>query len=62
MAHDQNDELLEVCKALANPTRLQIMGWQQSVTDPTGRKYACSPLSTTFRHRSAERYDDPSAA
>lgn len=21
------DELLEVCKALANPTRLQIMGW-----------------------------------
>jgi DNA-binding transcriptional ArsR family regulator len=21
------DDLLEVCKALANPTRLQIMGW-----------------------------------
>jgi ArsR family transcriptional regulator len=23
----QQDDLLEVCKALANPTRLQIMGW-----------------------------------
>jgi ArsR family transcriptional regulator len=23
----QLDDLLEVCKALANPTRLQIMGW-----------------------------------
>lgn len=23
----QRDDLLEVCKALANPTRLQIMGW-----------------------------------
>jgi DNA-binding transcriptional ArsR family regulator len=23
----QPDDLLEVCKALANPTRLQIMGW-----------------------------------
>jgi DNA-binding transcriptional ArsR family regulator len=27
MADSQPDELLEVCKALANPTRLQIMGW-----------------------------------
>jgi ArsR family transcriptional regulator len=27
MADSQLDELLEVCKALANPTRLQIMGW-----------------------------------
>ena len=26
------DDLLEVCKALANPTRLQIMGW---LRDPT---------------------------
>ena len=26
------DELLEFCKALANPTRLQIMGW---LRDPT---------------------------
>jgi ArsR family transcriptional regulator len=32
MAHDQTDQLLEVCKALANPTRLQIMGW---LRDPT---------------------------
>lgn len=29
---DQSDELLEVCKALANPTRLRIMGW---LRDPT---------------------------
>lgn len=27
MAESQLDELLEVCKALANPTRLQIMCW-----------------------------------
>lgn len=27
MAQAQLDDLLEVCKALANPTRLQIMGW-----------------------------------
>jgi DNA-binding transcriptional ArsR family regulator len=27
VAESQLDELLEVCKALANPTRLQIMGW-----------------------------------
>src|ERR1700679_3290701 len=27
MTQPQLDELLEVCKALANPTRLQIMGW-----------------------------------
>jgi DNA-binding transcriptional ArsR family regulator len=27
MAEAQLDDLLEVCKALANPTRLQIMGW-----------------------------------
>jgi len=26
------DDLLDVCKALANPTRLQIMGW---LRDPT---------------------------
>jgi ArsR family transcriptional regulator len=32
MVHDQTGELLEVCKALANPTRLQIMGW---LRDPT---------------------------
>ena len=27
MTQAQVDDLLEVCKALANPTRLQIMGW-----------------------------------
>lgn len=27
MTEAQRDELVEVCKALANPTRLQIMGW-----------------------------------
>ncbi|MDR0343002.1 MAG: helix-turn-helix domain-containing protein [Nocardiopsaceae bacterium] len=27
MAGSHLDELLDVCKALANPTRLQIMGW-----------------------------------
>ncbi len=27
VAQPQRDDLLEVCKALANPTRLQIMGW-----------------------------------
>jgi DNA-binding transcriptional ArsR family regulator len=27
MADSQLEDLLEVCKALANPTRLQIMGW-----------------------------------
>lgn len=27
------DDLLEVCKALANPTRLKIMGW---LRDPAG--------------------------
>lgn len=27
MTEAEADELLEVCKALANPTRLQIMGW-----------------------------------
>jgi ArsR family transcriptional regulator len=32
MLQGQSDELLEVCKALANPTRLRIMGW---LRDPT---------------------------
>lgn len=32
MTQPQLDDLLEVCKALANPTRLQIMGW---LRDPT---------------------------
>jgi ArsR family transcriptional regulator len=32
MTQAQLDDLLEVCKALANPTRLQIMGW---LRDPT---------------------------
>jgi ArsR family transcriptional regulator len=32
MTPDHADALLEVCKALANPTRLQIMGW---LRDPT---------------------------
>jgi DNA-binding transcriptional ArsR family regulator len=32
MTPAQLDDLLEVCKALANPTRLQIMGW---LRDPT---------------------------
>jgi ArsR family transcriptional regulator len=32
MTQAQADELVEVCKALANPTRLQIMGW---LRDPT---------------------------
>jgi DNA-binding transcriptional ArsR family regulator len=32
MAQAQRDDLLGVCKALANPTRLQIMGW---LRDPT---------------------------
>jgi DNA-binding transcriptional ArsR family regulator len=27
MAQGHPDDLLDVCKALANPTRLQIMGW-----------------------------------
>ncbi|PWW66837.1 ArsR family transcriptional regulator [Actinokineospora spheciospongiae] len=27
------DDLLEVCKALANPTRLQIMGWLRDPAD-----------------------------
>jgi len=27
MTQPQVDDLLEVCRALANPTRLQIMGW-----------------------------------
>lgn len=27
MSNAELDDLLEVCKALANPTRLQIMGW-----------------------------------
>jgi DNA-binding transcriptional ArsR family regulator len=32
MTQPQVDDLLEVCKALANPTRLQIMAW---LRDPT---------------------------
>jgi DNA-binding transcriptional ArsR family regulator len=32
MVQERLDDLLEVCKALANPTRLQIMGW---LRDPT---------------------------
>jgi DNA-binding transcriptional ArsR family regulator len=32
MTQMQPDDLLNVCKALANPTRLQIMGW---LRDPT---------------------------
>jgi DNA-binding transcriptional ArsR family regulator len=32
MVEGQSDELLGVCKALANPTRLRIMGW---LRDPT---------------------------
>ena len=32
MADSRLEDLLEVCKALANPTRLQIMGW---LRDPT---------------------------
>jgi len=32
VSETQLDDLLEVCKALANPTRLQIMGW---LRDPT---------------------------
>ena len=32
MTQTRFDDLLEVCKALANPTRLQIMGW---LRDPT---------------------------
>jgi DNA-binding transcriptional ArsR family regulator len=32
MTQSQMDDLLEVCKALANPTRLQIMTW---LRDPT---------------------------
>ncbi|MGA3351545.1 MAG: metalloregulator ArsR/SmtB family transcription factor [Candidatus Sulfotelmatobacter sp.] len=32
MTQPQADDLLEVCKALANPTRLQIMTW---LRDPT---------------------------
>jgi ArsR family transcriptional regulator len=32
MTQSQLDDLLEVCKALSNPTRLQIMGW---LRDPT---------------------------
>jgi ArsR family transcriptional regulator len=32
MAPAQTDDLLEVCKALANPTRLRIMSW---LRDPT---------------------------
>ncbi len=33
MAEDQLDELLDVCKALGNPTRLQIMSW---LREPAG--------------------------
>lgn len=32
MAQAQFDDLLEVCKALANPTRLHIMGWLREPT------------------------------
>ncbi|MHB8324472.1 MAG: ArsR/SmtB family transcription factor [Candidatus Dormibacteria bacterium] len=33
MAEAQLDDLLEVCKALSNPTRLQIMGWLRHPTE-----------------------------
>lgn len=32
MAQTQTDDLLEVCKALANPTRLRIMSWLRNPT------------------------------
>lgn len=42
------DDLLEVCKALANPTRLQILGWLRNPaehfapqTDPMGEVGVC---------------------
>jgi DNA-binding transcriptional ArsR family regulator len=33
MEDPQRDDLLEVCKALSNPTRLAIMGWLREPTE-----------------------------
>lgn len=33
MSNAELHDLLEVCKALANPTRLQIMGWLRDPSD-----------------------------
>ena len=61
MTQTRFDDLLEVCKALANPTRLQIMGWLRDHTPSfatgigalSAAAFAAAALTMTVRHHRA---------